>query len=259
MKTFILALSLACAFSSVNVSARERLTFCTDRSFWFPFVFTELYKPTGLYIDMAKDAMDRLDYRISIRPMDWKKCLRRAKSGRVDGVLGASYKDKRAEFLHYPSDAKSAKESPQRLTTVEYVVVNNIDENYLYEGSVDSLPTPVRVPRSYSVADDLRGQGVEVDDKSKGDQGTLLRLVTDKTGSVVTLRTVADHYSNHPVYKGKITVQEKAYKAKPYFVTFSKKANIPEEKMMAVWDAIKAVREDESLMAGYLEKYQAQE
>ena len=194
--------------------------------------------------------------------MDWKKCLLWAKEGKVAGVLGASYKDKRAEFLEYPEDAKIAKISDQRLTQVEYVVVTPSSSQYSFEGDVKSLPLPVRVPRGYSVADDLTKDGVlDVDSSSKGDQGTFLKLITDNSGSVVTLGTVAERFSQHRVFKGKIKMQEHPYKSKSYFLAFSKTSNFKKKPPIGkidrerIWNAIKAVRNNNVLMDGYLEKY----
>jgi polar amino acid transport system substrate-binding protein len=254
----ILSFALLSLLISNHVNAQQRLSLCLDRAFWFPFAFTEHHKPSGLYVDMIRDAMDRLDAKVALKPMDWKKCLKKAKAGRVDGVLGASYKPARAEGLNYPADATSAKKPKTRLTNVEYVIVNYLTSNYVFNNDINTLPQPVRVPRAYSIADDLRNEGVTVDDKSfKDDQGTLASLITAKQGSAVLLRSIAEHYLNHPIFRGKLKIQKTPYKSKPYFVAFSKKSKLTYENQLEIWDAIKAIREDQDLMESYIIKYQA--
>lgn len=252
---------LSLLFSAYSQAELKRLVVCTDKSYWYPFVFTELYEVQGLYLDMIKDASDRLGIRVSVRPMDWKKCLRQVKSGKVSGVLGASYKDKRAEYMYYPEDAKTAKTSDKRLTQVEYVIVNHAENSYIYKDNVKTLPMPVRVPRGYSVAEDLKAEGVpEVDTTSRGDQGTILRLVTDKKGSVVTLGTIARHFENHKLFEGQLKIQSEPYKSKSYFLAFAKTSTtsrppVEEADRKKIWEALRAVREDTVLMNSYLEKY----
>lgn len=254
-------LSLLLSFLLLGVSAAsqaapEKIVVCADKGYWYPFVFTEGYEAKGLYIDMLNDAADRLDMKVSIRPMDWKKCLRKARAGKVDGIIGVSYKDKRAEYLEYPADAKTKKFSDLRLTQVEYVVVNNASSPYVFDGNVTTLPQPVRVPRGYSVADDLKNEGIsDVNTKSKGDHGTLLRLISEKNGSVVTLATVAKHFEQHRLFKGKIKTQKRAYKSKSYFMAFSKKRPTDEASRNEIWDALTAVRTDSVLMETYMAKY----
>ena len=257
-----ISLLLVVLFGLVAISEsvhakRQRVVLCTDRSYWYPFVFINSYKSDGLYVDIVKDAADRVDYRVSIRPMDWKKCLRQVQSGQVDGVLGASFKEKRAEFMHYPEFAGTKKKSPARLSTAEYVIVTNTKSSFNYKGDPKSIPHPIRVPRGYSVADDLRKSGVEVDDKSsRGDQVTLVKLTTSGKGSAVMLRSAAEKFARNPAFKGKIKISSKPYKAKDYYLAFSKASKrIDEEKRNTMWGAIAAVIEDVDLIADYAGKY----
>ncbi len=258
MNKISLALAFTLFLTSLSFSAhakRERVVLCVDRGYWYPFVFINSYRPDGLYVDIAKDAADRLNWRISIRPMDWKKCLRQVETGHIDGILGASYKAKRAEFMYYPEGAEKKGRTPARLSTAEYVVVTPTNSNYRFDGNVKSIPQPLRVPRGYSVADDLKKAGVTVDTKSRGDEVTLMKMATSKDGAVVTLRSVAEKYSKSPAFSGKITIQNKAYKSKDYFLTISKASNMSEEKRNALWSAIAAVTEDTALVAEYQSKY----
>lgn len=243
--------------SSMVVHAkRERIVLCTDRSHWYPFVFINSYKSDGLYVDIIKDAADRIDWRVSIRPMDWKKCLRRVETGQVDGVLGASYKKARAEFMHYPVNAGTDKKSPARLSSAEYVVVTSSKEKYVYKGDPKTLPQPIRVPRGYSIADDLRKAGVEVDDKSsRGDEVTLMKLTSSGEGSVVMLKGAANKFAKSPAFKGKFVIQQKPYKSKDYYLAFSKHSGMDEAKRDILWKAVGAVTSDEDLIAEYTSKY----
>ena len=69
-----------------------------------PLSFAEGAKVTGLYVDIAEEIGRRTGDRVEIRLMPWARCLDLARSGGIDGIVGALKTEQRQEFLAYPGE-----------------------------------------------------------------------------------------------------------------------------------------------------------
>lgn len=227
------------------VSAVDARTFqvCSDENYWYPFTFTQGGQVAGLHVDIITQAMSHLGHQIVFKPLPWQRCLEEAKAGRFDAVATASYKPERAEFLVYPDDATSAKKSKWAVSQVEYIVVTPVAAGYQYGGDAKALPPPVRIPRGYSVADELKKLGVSVDDGAAGDEQNFAKLMRDGKGSVVTLPEIAEKQLKKPAYAGKLAVSTTPYTTKSYFLPFAKAAAVTPDDMKKVWAEIAKVRD----------------
>lgn len=247
-----LAVFAVCGLAISTVEARS-FQFCSDENYWYPFTFAKGGQATGLHIDIIAQAMKNLGHQVVFKPLPWQRCLEEAKTGRVDGVATASYKPERAEFLNYPDDAASAKKSKWAVSQVEYIVVTPSASGYQYGGDAKTLPTPVRIPRGYSVADEIKKLGVTVDDGAGGDEQNFAKLARDGKGSVVTLPEIAEKQLQKPAYAGKMAVSETPYTTKSYYLPFSKAAAVAPDDMQKVWAEIAKVRASKS--AEFAAKY----
>lgn len=242
------------AVCGLAISAVEARTFqvCSDENYWYPFTFTKGGQVAGLHVDIISQAMRNLGHQIVFKPLPWQRCLAEAQAGHFDAVATASYKPERAEFLVYPEDA-TGKKSKWAVSQVEYVVVTPVAAGYQYGGDAKTLPPPVRIPRGYSVADEIKKQGVSVDDGAAGDEQNFAKLARDGKGSVVTLPEIAEKQLKNPAYAGKLAVSETPYTTKSYFLPFGKAAKVSPEDMKKVWAEIAKVRD--SKLAEFAAKY----
>ncbi len=240
---------------SCNLYAGKTVKICTDNGFWYPFTYTKDKQAVGLHIDVVSKALANLGYSVEYRPLPWKRCLSEAEDGKVDGVVSASYKDKRAAFMYYPSDAATAKKSDFRIQQVEYVVVTTANNDYEFDGDVNSIPQPVRAPRGYSIADDLKKKGLKVDDKASGDENNMKKLLRSGKGSLVTIPEVVKLLSGRAEYKGKFKISEKPVKSKSYYFTISKNTKLTADERQKIWEEIAKVREDKDFMGAMAAKY----
>ncbi len=241
-------------FASASLAA-EPLKICTDINFWYPFTFVKDGKPVGLHLDIISSAADSVGVPIEYTPLPWKRCLKEVEGGSYDGIAVASYKDARAEFMHYPDDAASAKRSILRVMQVEYVVVTPALSRYEYTGDVATLPTPVRIPRGYSIADDLKKKGVDVDSGAAGDENNIRKMLRAGKGSLVTLPQIIEVLGARPEFKDKLKVSSQPLKSKTYYLTFSKKGKATLEIRQKLWNEIAAVRENITFMEAVSSKY----
>ena len=258
MRNFLEKICCAAVFSallSTSAFAGGDINICSDKNLWYPFTFVKDGKAVGLQIDIISKALSNLEYDMNYKPLPWKRCLSSAKDGDFDAIATASYKDKRAEFLNYPGDASSSKKSAQRVMQVEYVVVTVADSGYEYAGDLKTIPTPVRVPRGYSVGDDLKKQGLKVDDGAAGDENNIKKMLRRGNGSVVTLPAIVELLSKQDVYKGKLHVSSTPVKSKSYYLPFSKKSAISQADQEKIWSEISNVRNDLEFMGKMSAKY----
>lgn len=238
-----------------GASAEGKITICSDSNFWYPFTFVSEGQSAGLHIDIITKALSNLGYQPEFKPLPWKRCLADAKQGSVNGVATASYKESRAEFLYYPDDAPTSQKSAQRVMQVEYIVVTSADSSYEFDGDVKTIPTPIRAPRGYSIADDLRNKGVAVDDNAPGDENNLKKLLRYGDGAVVIIPEVVKALAEKAEYKGKLKVSEMPLKSKSYYLAISKEASMAAEARERIWAEIAKVRDDEAFIATAAAKY----
>lgn len=238
-----------------GVSSNNVIKVCLDESEWYPFTLVKSGKATGIHIDIITKALSNLGYVVEYRPMPWKRCLAEASQGRIDGVATASYKDERAEFLYFPADADTAKQSEYRVMQVEYVVVTTAQENYRFEGDIKTIPQPVRAPRGYSIVSDLSKQGLKVDDNAASDEINIRKLLRERRGSVVVIPELVRKLSQLPEYQNKITISDVYWKSKSYFFPIAKHSVLSERQRRRIWSEIRKIREDAPFMATVSEKY----
>ncbi|MGI0115531.1 substrate-binding periplasmic protein [Zooshikella sp. RANM57] len=240
---------------SGHLLADKQINICTDNNFWYPFTLVKEDIPAGIHIDIISKALNNLGYQPNFKALPWKRCLDQAKQGEFDAVATASYNEDRASFMYYPDDAASASKSSHRVMQVEYVVVTVTSNDYEFDGNLQSLPTPIRAPRGYSISEDLKKEGLNVDDKASGDENNIKKLLRNNKGSVVTIPEVVNVLSKQSTYTGKLKISSKPIKSKSYFMPFSKASNIAREQQQAIWNEIAKVRDDTDFMSKIASKY----
>ena len=240
---------------SVNAYAQNKLLICSDNNFWYPFTLVKDGQAAGIHIDIIERALHDLNYEAEFTALPWKRCLLEAQRGKYDGVATASFKDARAEYLHYPEGAKEAKKSPQRVMQVEYVVITPSSSNYLFKGNPETIPEPVRAPYGYSIADDLRKLGLEVDNAAYGDEHNFKKLLRDNNGSIVTIPSVAKSLSQKKEYRGKLTISAQTLKSKSYYFPISKQSKLSKKEREEIWIQISKVRDNATFITKSAAKY----
>ena len=238
----------------------QSFTICTDTNFQFPFSFMKDQKPIGLHIDIIDAALHSLGITPRYEPTIWSGCLDRTKAGSVDAVATAAYMDERALYLYYPLDALNNDKSSWRLTQVQYKVITSLLDNngnvnhYQFDGHIENIPEPVRVPTGYFIVHDLQKARLKVQEGATS-LDNFKSLLKDRTGSVVDLAEVAEQLSLQPQFANQFHIHPQPLVVKSYYLAFSKGGHVNLAQAQKVWDAIAKVREDKALMAMFLKKY----
>ena len=256
MKKSILFLSILIILFAISGYCQQReINILTDQGYWYPFSYSEDGQAKGMYIDMIQKVLLNLNYIPKFYPKPWKRCLNDARDGKYDAIAGASYKPERAQYMTYPDDAKSAKKSFWRITQVEYVAITYHGSSYSFNGDVKSLPRPVRAPLGYSIVDDLKAAGVSVLE-APDIMDCALQLVKSRRGTFVAPPQNASGIMNDKRFKDKLIIHAKPIKSKSYFMPFAiKNQKLDQEQIMAIWNEIVRVREDQNYMKVLYNKY----
>lgn len=240
---------------ALTPSYAEDITICTDLNYWYPYSYVEKNVAKGMHIDIAEKALSRLGYHPVFTPLPWKRCLQSIEDGRYNAVVSASYKPDRAQYMHYPPDAGSVKESEWRVMQVEYIVLVSSQNPYEFNGNPTTLPQPVMAPLGYSIADDLQAMGVAVK-TAPSIIGLVQNLVWTGKGSIVTPPMNAKALMNDPKVNNNVRINKLPFTSKSYFMGFSKKnPKVNLDKMAKIWDEIATIRKDETFMNQLYQKF----
>lgn len=232
------------------------LKMCVDSSDWRPFVYSEGGQIVGVYADLMRDAAKSAGYKLELKPVPWESCLKLTQRGVFEGAVPASFKPERAEFMQYPDDAATNKDSKWALGKADYVLLVLNDNPYEYRGDAKTIPQPVYVPKGYSVGDDLRKQGLNVNSSASYDEINLYRMMMSGSGSAVVAGVAADVILEKDLYKGKFHVSETPVSTKTYFMPFAKESHLPAADVQKIWDQIARLRADRAWMRATMAKYQ---
>ncbi|HXH54343.1 MAG TPA: transporter substrate-binding domain-containing protein [Gammaproteobacteria bacterium] len=247
-------------FAATPSLANNKILICTDTNFWYPFTYLKDKEPAGLHIDIIRTALQSLGYEAQFKATSWKQCLSDAEEGLVDAVATTSYRDDRAAYLNYPEGAAVDKKSPWRVSQVGYVLVtSSLDKQgkkntYRFNGNFKKVPEPVRVPIHYSVAHDLKKEGLKVRE-GKESLYNFQQLAQTRTGSVVDIEDVALYFKAQPQFADKLTIQKRRLNYKSYFLAFSKSGSVKRDESEIIWTKIANIRDNPKQIADFLKKY----
>jgi polar amino acid transport system substrate-binding protein len=256
-----------CAMSlgmTQNVIAKEMgaekiITMCVDNNDWKPFSFISKGTATGVFIDLMKGGASKAGYKLRFKPMPWDVCIKQVQEGNLDGAVPASYKAERAAFMLYPDDAATNNDSKWAVGKADYVVLVKIgtkDGDYEYSGDVKTLPQPVFVPRSYSIADDIKKQGLQVSSNARYDEVNLYQLLQSSGGSAVAAGVAVEAILTNKFFANKFKVSKQAFTTKTYYMPFAKTTKVPKADVQKIWDEIAVLRADSGWMRKTIAKYQ---
>ena len=252
-------MSVLITASSLVLADEKVINVCVDTNDWQPFAFVKGNKTQGVFIDLMRAGATKAGYKINFKPLVWDVCLKQTKEGIMDGAVPASYKVDRAEFMYYPDDAATNNDSKWAVGKADYVVLvksSSKDGAYEYEGDPKTLPQPIFIPRGYSIADDLKKQGMQVSTNARYDEVNLYQLLQSNNGSAIAAGVAVNSILDNKFFAGKFKVSRQAFTTKTYYMPISKLAKIPRADMEKIWNGIAEARADSAWMKKTIAKYQ---
>lgn len=235
MYRIVVGLALLFSLQMAKASSAP-LKICIDNNNWLPFIYLEGNQAKGIHIDIISSALDSLNYQYKFLPVPWKRCLKGLEKGFYDAVATASFNNTRNQFLFYPQDAELNDRSEWRVSQVEYIIATSSNQPFAFQGDLTLVPQPIRVPRGYSIAQDLKKKNIEVDDSSINDMQNIKRLLREKNGSVITLPTVIDWYNEN--YQSDVIYGQQPLTSKSYYFAISRKGQLNKADINIIWQRI---------------------
>lgn len=95
-----LLLMLSFALSSIAQSETLRAVTLEAK----PYTYQENDAIKGINADLAREAIRRTGYKLTIDILPWARAVSEAREGNADLLFNAAYTDERANWLHYPSE-----------------------------------------------------------------------------------------------------------------------------------------------------------
>ena len=248
-------------FLSYGFTANARdLTFACENKQDFPTVMGNstnvLKEKPGMGIEAVYQIANRLNIKINIKRLPWKRCLAEMQKGHVDGLFTASYKEKRKQFGRYP-EMNGKVDLSRRFTSSSYALYRIKGSDVQYDGKNFHIKGIVGAPLGYSIVDDLKKKGLVVDE-SPNTLNDFKKMIKGRIKAVAALEMTADYYLmvnqdlNEKIEKVLPLLVEK-----PYYFMLSHQL-YKENKALAekIWDTIADIRRDpdfQKLLKDYFE------
>lgn len=125
---------------------------------------------------------------IHFRRTPWKRCLEELKHGAVDALFPASFKPSRQELGVYPTSNNLVNEQ-FHLINLSYFFYGLKNSPVQWDGKELKVEGVIGAPTGYSIVEDLKKQGLSVDDKATTTEQNLLKLITRRV-TVVAAQSV---------------------------------------------------------------------
>jgi polar amino acid transport system substrate-binding protein len=220
--------------------AQESLTLCLENNDVRPW---RTQDGGGLNIELLNQVASRLGFRFEYQGMPWKRCLAQLKANKVIGALGASYKPDRMAFGVYPGGSQP--DAGKRLNSDRYVLIKRKGSDLSWDGrSFRGLDGPVGIQLGYSVGDQLRDQGVKVDEGAQKALELAKKLAAGRLAAAAMLdgevRTLLDQ---NQALAERLEILPTPLVEKPYFLIFSHEfADKQKTRAQRIWAEVEAVR-----------------
>ena len=183
------------------------------------------------------------DFKFSFKRVPWKRCLTLLKKNKVEGLLGASFKEKRRKNGEYPMKSGSP-DKLKGIANASYSFYKIKGSSIKWDGkkfvNLDSQ-MKIGVTLGYSIIDFLKERKVETF-QTRLTTSTLKMLLKRKVVGFAGFTDIVDPYLKESKYR-EIVKDDIPLKEKTYYLMLSKKL-IKDNKALseAIWNEIKNVR-----------------
>lgn len=175
----------------------------------------------GILAEILKKVEKRLNIKIKIVRMPWKRALSSIESGIIDGLTDISFKEERMNLGMYPM--KGGKhDKNKRAYTTRYVLYTKKDSTIKWDGKgFENLKGNIGAPLGYSIVDDLKDKNIKVE-TSPSTKNDMKKLLAGRIDGVAALEYEGDNIIRHDKELQKnIKKHEIPLAVKDYYLIFS--------------------------------------
>lgn len=241
MRFFLLSL-LIFGFA-VNAKA-DTIKLCYEDVVVFPWITGE---KQGLALSEMQFIEKKLNIKFQFVRLPWKRCMLEAQSGKVDGLIAASFTKERTEWGVYPTKNNGELDSNLRLHSDSYTVYVRDDSQVKWiNGKFVNLGTnQIGVQLGYSVGNDLKDAGYQVY-SATSTAAELLENLQNKTVNVAVLQHLPTlkTLNENPKLGVGVSAQKEPFKTMDQYLLFTKHFYDRNKKLShKIWNAIPLARE----------------
>lgn len=254
---------LAAVLSALVLSAQvPALTLACEDKLDYPNVLgngTEIdARHPGACIEFVKQLGSSLGLKITIKRLPWRRALElELRNGTIDGLFPVSYRKDREPFGVWPQ--KDGKPDDTRdMFSSSYFFYKLRSSPLQWDGmSLTNLKGPIGASRGYSVVQDLKQMGCEVQE-SDDMRKDVKRLAQGRLEAIAGLEAAQDFLlEDMPGYGKDIVKVQPAISTKRYYLMLSHQfAEKNPELAERIWDKCRELREKE--LPKILKKYPLQ-
>lgn len=239
---FLLFLVFSSLFSSTLQASPVRL--CYEDVVVFPWITGE---KQGLALTEILYIEKKLDIKIKLVRLPWKRCMLEAQSGKVDGLIAASFTKERSVWGVYPTKSNGQLDSSLKLHSDSYTVYVRKDSMIRWEnGKFSNLGNnQIGVQLGYSVGTDLTEAGYPVY-SSCSTAAELLGALQDKKVSVAVLQHLPTlkTLNEKPALRKGLSPMSQPFKVMDQYLLFTKVFyNQNKDLSHKIWNTIPQARE----------------
>ncbi len=204
------------------------------------------------YMQLVEKRMNELlhprKFKINYGTYPWKRLMISMKSGVLDAILAASFKQDRLQYGLYPmKDGKP--DEARRMETHAYAFYSHKNNPVIWDGvKLTNLKGSVSVPRGYSIIAVLDKLNIPYE-TSSGTPNDFEKLVIGRSNAICALEDMgaAILRSDSKKYENIVKVMP-ALKSKAYYMMMSKQFFLKDRVLAElIWYAVADVRESEDL------------
>lgn len=176
-------------------------------------------EPPGITIELISEVAKDLGLNIKFSRFPNKRVLENLKDGSIDGAFSFSFKEDRLDSGQYPMK-DGQPDNNRRITTFSYYIYKLKDSPLDWDGNqFINLDGAIGGNAGYSIVDDLRKQGIEVEE-AKSTEQNLMKLQLGRIAGYAAQDITTDYLVETGQY-GEIVKIPIPLVTKDYFLMFS--------------------------------------
>lgn len=194
---------------------------------------------TGLNIDLLDAASRQAGLQLRYVALPWRRCQSGVARGEIDGLFAISHSGERERLWVYPPDEPDR--SLFRMFQDGYILLRRRgDAVSVVDGRVIALRGRIGAQPGYSVVDDLRQQGFDVDDGTQEPALIVRKLMEGRLGAAALgMNAWRDLQAQDDLALDGIEALAKPLVVKDYFLVVSRRRHaLSLGATRALWEAI---------------------
>lgn len=198
----------------------------------------------GLNVLLLRAVETQAAVRFELQSAPWRRCLHYLQTGAVDGVFAASYSPERARIGRFPM-AGERPDATRAMMLDSYSLYRLRSSAVAWDGRTLRVDGLVGAQQGYSIVEQLKELGVEVDDGATAAERNLQKLAAGRVAATALLTLEADRLIRaDAVWREIIEKISPVLIEKPYFLIFSRSFFARHEVVAEeIWRRIRSVRE----------------